>query len=152
MFMSCQLKLHQNVTKINGGTQHWKTYVVVGKYTNCTHNWNFKPFSQPVNTIISIFHVSICLGPVLTPSRSSGVRSSPPASAVVPWSPRPTTPRSGSLCHAGSWSREVPSYRPTAPTPTSSRPSIPSSCRLFLALSVKHPWENKFWRNSLIVC
>ena len=58
--------------------------------------------------------------------RSSGAKLFQLASAEGHWSPRCTTARSNSLCHAGSQSRVVPSSRPTGPTPTLSRRAAPA--------------------------
>merc|ERR1712112_505315 len=56
-------------------------------------------------------------------SRSSGVRPLNPLNVVVHWSNRCTTPRSSSLSHAGSKSREDVSSRPTDLVHTSSKKS-----------------------------
>merc|ERR1712029_203591 len=62
--------------------------------------------------------------PVPTASRSSDARLWRPASVAVLWSSRCMTPRSSSLSHAESRSREVVLSRPTDQELTSSRKTV----------------------------
>merc|ERR1719239_1947078 len=76
--------------------------------------------------LILLSCIWVTSGLLLMPSRSSGAKLFQLASAEGHWSPRCTTARSNSLCHAGCQSREVPSSRPTGPTPTLSRRAAPA--------------------------
>merc|ERR1712240_9271 len=93
----------------------------MGEPITCTESTETLLSVEPSPSVTETWEPDIEPEPIAF--RSSGVRLLNPLNVVIHWSNRCTTPRSNSLFHAGSKSKEDVSPRPTDLVHTSSKKS-----------------------------